>query len=73
MLKGGGAETETLGNRGGRGGNGSGTHCLRTPSHNGTLFQVPGVGPVGVRQRLARGDSEFAESAAEMSAPVTGD
>ena len=57
---------ETLGNRGGRGGDGSGTHFLRSPSHGSILFQVLGSGPVGIRRQLAGGNSEFLESAAEM-------
>ena len=55
-----------------RGGGGGSTHCLQLSFHSGSLFKVPGEGHVGVLQRLARGDSELAESAAEMGASVAG-
>ena len=55
------------------GGGGNGTHRLRPPSHGGVILQVSGTGTVGVRRRVSGGDSELAESAAEMGVSVTGD
>ena len=68
-----GEEIATLGNILGRVRGGDGTHFLRATSHGAILFEVSGTVPVGIRQQLASGDLELAESAAEMGVSVTGD
>ena len=63
-----GVETAMLGNRVCRDGGGDRIHFLRTPSHCGILFKLPGAVPVGFIQILDSGDSELAYIVSEMGA-----
>ena len=67
-----GAETAPFGGIGGRGVGFNDIHCLHLPPPSGIVFQIPGMGPVGVRRRLSSGNTELVESASEMVTYVTG-
>ena len=72
LSMGGGLETETIGNRGGRGGVSDGTHYIWPTSNIGILFQIPRSVPVSIRRQLDGGDLELAERATEMGASIVG-
>ena len=67
-----GVEAEMLPSRsrGVRGGDG--THHLRPPHHISIFLQIPGTGPLGIRQWLAGSNPELAERLEEMSAAIMG-